>query len=88
MMFTAGSVAAHTPQLIDELQWLGVDSIHVYLHWADVAPDINARHEPDFDANAPGAYPAAGWAPFDQVIRAAAARKDGAMGSAWAAGRV
>jgi hypothetical protein len=76
-MFTAGSVGLYTPPMLDQLRLLGIDSIHVYLHWADIAPDITARAKPRFNANDPAAYPAAGWVPFDQVIRAAAERKIG-----------
>ncbi|MGZ4178831.1 MAG: hypothetical protein ACXVUX_21685, partial [Solirubrobacteraceae bacterium] len=76
-MFTAGSVTLYTPPLLNALQALGVDSIHVYMHWSDIAPDIQATHKPDFDANDPGAYPAVGWAPFDELVRQVAARKMG-----------
>ena len=61
-------------QTLDELKRLGVDRIKVFLHWADVAPDPSSHTRPHFDASSPGAYPAAGWGPFDAVVRAAAAR--------------
>jgi hypothetical protein len=91
-MFTAGSVATYTPQMLDELQALGIDSLHLYMHWNDMAPDPTAKHKPAFDANDPGQYLASGWAPFDQVVRQAAARKMGvdldlvAPPPRWAAG--
>src|SRR6516164_985839 len=59
---------------LDELKRLGVDRVKVYLHWADVAPDWSSHTRPHFDASSPAAYPAAGWAPFDAIVRAAAAR--------------
>jgi len=59
---------------LDELKRLGVDRVKVFLHWADVAPDPSSHTRPHFDASSPAAYPAAGWGPFDAVIRAAAAR--------------
>ena len=59
---------------LDELKRLGVDRVKVYMHWADVAPDRYSHTQPQFDASSPAAYPAAGWAPFDAVIRDAAAR--------------
>ena len=37
-MFTAGSVTIYTPQMLQALHALGVDSIHVYMHWTDMAP--------------------------------------------------
>jgi hypothetical protein len=78
-MFTAGGVSLYTPTLLSSLQALGVDSLHVYMHWADIAPDIHSTHEPDFDANDPGAYPAKGWAPFDALVRQASTRKMGVV---------
>jgi hypothetical protein len=59
---------------LDELKRLGVDRVKVFLHWADVAPDPLSHSQPHFDASSPAAYPAAGWAPFDAAVRAAAAR--------------
>jgi hypothetical protein len=71
---TSSSVAALSPAGLDELKRLGVDRIHIYLHWADIAPDPTSRHRPAFDATDPAAYPAAGWAVFDTIIRDAKAR--------------
>lgn len=92
-MFTsAGNLPDPAPTL-DQLKRLGVDRVHVYLHWADIAPDPTSRHRPHFAAQDPGAYPAAGWAPFDAVIRDAQERGMGIdldlvpPPPAWAAGR-
>ncbi|MGI8714323.1 MAG: hypothetical protein ACR2NR_14335 [Solirubrobacteraceae bacterium] len=76
-MFTAGGVTTYTPANLDLLKRLGVDSLHLYMHWADIAPDPMSMHKPAFDATDPAAYPAAGWAPFDAVLRAAAVRQIG-----------
>ena len=76
-MFTAGNVATDSPAMLDELKGLGVNSVHVYMHWADIAPDPTSRTRPDFDATDPAAYPAAAWAPFDAVVRGLAARHMG-----------
>jgi hypothetical protein len=76
-MFTAGNVATDSPATLDELKGLGVNSVHVYMHWADIAPDPTSRTRPDFDAGDPSAYPASGWAPFDAVVRGLAARHMG-----------
>jgi hypothetical protein len=59
---------------LDELKRLGVDRVKVFMHWADVAPDPSSHTRPHFDDSSPAAYPAAGWRPFDAVVRAAAAR--------------
>ncbi len=76
-MFTAGGVSTYTPANLDLLQRLGVDRLHIYMHWADIAPDPTSTHKPLFDATDPAAYPAAGWAPYDAVLQAAAARRIG-----------
>jgi hypothetical protein len=68
-MFTAGSIATDTPANLQELKALGVDRVHIYMHWADIAPDPTSRTKPSFDASDPSAYPAGGWAPYDAVIR-------------------
>lgn len=73
-IFTAPSAAALSPTSLDELKRLGVDRIHIYLHWIDIAPDPTSRHRPVFDAVDPAAYPAAGWAVYDTIIRDAKAR--------------
>jgi len=76
-MFTAGSVGADTPAALDTLKALGVNRVHVYLHWADIAPDPSSKTKPAFDASNPGAYPAAGWALYDALDRNLAARHMG-----------
>ncbi len=54
---------------LDELKRLGVDTVHIYMHWADIAPDPSSRTKPAFDATDPAAYPATGWAPYDAIVR-------------------
>ncbi len=70
-MFTPGSdiLPPTTAATVAALKGLGVDTVHIYLHWADVAPDPHSRRRPDFDATDPAAYPASGWAPFDVIVR-------------------
>ena len=53
---------------------LGVDRVRVYIAWETVAPDPESRRGPSgFDAANPAAYPAGGWAPYDAIVRVAAA---------------
>ncbi|MGH2877627.1 MAG: hypothetical protein ACRDLV_15350, partial [Solirubrobacteraceae bacterium] len=73
-MFSAGGVSSLTPPTLDLLRSLGVDRIHIYMHWADIAPDPQSHHRPAFDATDPNAYPASGWAQFDDAIRGIVAR--------------
>jgi hypothetical protein len=72
-MFTIGGVEDDTPAVLDQLKALGVDQLHIYMHWADIAPDPTSMTRPDFDASDPAAYPASAWAPYDTVIRGLAA---------------
>ncbi len=69
-MFNPGpSLTTNPVGTLAELKRLGVDRIHVYLHWADIAPDPTSRTKPSFDATDPAAYPASGWALTDKVVR-------------------
>ncbi len=92
-IFTSPSQATLTPAALDELRRLGVDRIHVYLHWADIAPDPTSRRRPAFDGTDPAAYPPANWAVYDTIIRNAQARGLGVdlalipPPPAWAAGK-
>ncbi|MBV9197846.1 MAG: hypothetical protein JO168_27230 [Solirubrobacterales bacterium] len=76
------------------LRRLGVDRVRVFVPWNSLAPQPDSRVRPSgFDAASPAAYPPAGWAAYDAIIRAAAARGVGVIltleGGAplWAAGR-
>ena len=60
---------------LDELKLLGVDDVKIFMPWAGMTPDPLSHTRPaGFDASSPAAYSAALWAPYDAVIRAAAAR--------------
>ena len=66
---------------LDLLRRLGVDRVRVFLPWGvlgarvPIAPDPLAHKPPvGFDATDPADYPAAGWAPYDAIVRDAAAR--------------
>jgi hypothetical protein len=60
---------------LDELQSLGVDTIRVFVPWAQVAPAANSTVRPaGFDGSNPNDYPASAWAPFDGLVRSAAVR--------------
>jgi hypothetical protein len=59
--------------LLDTIRTLGVNYVRVTVSWAGVAPDGAASAPPaGFDASSPAAYP--GWAPYDAIVRDAAAR--------------
>ncbi len=53
---------------------LGVSMVRVIVAWAQIAPDWKARIPPRaFLPADPAAYPEANWAPYDAVVKAAAA---------------
>jgi hypothetical protein len=55
------------------LQSLGVDRLRVTIKWSLIAPAAASRARPaNFDATNPADYPAAGWAPYDRLLRMAA----------------
>ena len=93
-MFTPASEIVTNPTgTLNELRRLGVNTVHLYLHWADVAPDPTSQRRPNFNATDPAAYPAAGWTVFDTIVREVKARGmklDVALvppPPAWASGR-
>jgi hypothetical protein len=53
------------PQVISQLQSLGVKALRVELSWADVAPSANSATKPSFEATNPGLY---AWGEYDAVI--------------------
>lgn len=62
-------------QLLDELQGLGVQALHVLLPWDEFAPRPSGRRKPrGFDSADPAAYPARAWESLDSLVRGAAAR--------------
>ncbi len=50
---------------------LGARVVRMNLTWSSVAPDPRSKKRPSFNATVPGAYPAKGWAPFDNIDIAA-----------------
>jgi hypothetical protein len=71
------------PQLVTDpaatfgrMRALGADRVRMFVHWNSVAPDPSSSSTPSgFDAADPAEYPATAWAPYDAIIRAAAARR-------------
>ena len=52
----------------------GVNMVRVIVVWAQIAPDWDARTPPRaFDASDPQAYPEGNWAPYDAIVKQAAA---------------
>ncbi len=75
LVYGAPDIQAKT---LDRLGALGVDRIRVSVFWRVIAPANESAQRPTgFDATDPGAYPAEHWAPYDRLIRLAAARNIG-----------
>ena len=74
-VFQADSQVVGNPTgTLRTLRDLGVNMVRVNLAWNQIAPAaLSTRHPARFNATDPAAYPAAGWARWDAVVRAAAA---------------
>ena len=63
---------------LDVMRSLGVTRVKIMVPWRLIAPAPESSQPPaDFRATDPAAYPAAGWSPFDAIIRDAQARHIG-----------
>ncbi len=69
-----GGDQAQRDARLDEIKSLGVDIVKVRVDWRSIAPDSTSTTKPNFDAKDPAAYPAGAWAPYDAIVRGAAAR--------------
>ncbi|HEY5431487.1 MAG TPA: hypothetical protein VIK04_20395 [Solirubrobacteraceae bacterium] len=61
----------NAPAAMQQFRQLGASTVRVVVPWQQVAPSANSKKKPRFNATDPNAYPAANWAPFDNVVRAA-----------------
>ncbi len=50
---------------------LGASTVRVIVPWSQIAPGPKSRTKPKFNATDPNAYPAAGWVPYDNIVREA-----------------
>jgi hypothetical protein len=57
---------------LDQMQRLGVTTLHVLVVWRHLAPAAGSRTHPVFDATEPASY--SGWQPFDDLVASAQAR--------------
>ena len=73
------------PQLVTDpaatfgaMRALGADRVRMFVHWNSLAPDPAASRAPSgFDAADPAQYSAKAWAPYDAIVREAAAQRVG-----------
>ncbi|MGI8506749.1 MAG: hypothetical protein ACR2MK_08100 [Solirubrobacteraceae bacterium] len=61
--------------VLGQFRALGANTVRVFVPWSLVAPNRTSTKKPSFDATNPSAYPAANWAPYDNLVRQA--RLDG-----------
>jgi hypothetical protein len=66
------SGAAVRERALDQMQRLGVTTLHSLVVWRKLAPAPSARTRPAFDAADPASY--SGWEPYDQLVQSAQAR--------------
>lgn len=59
---------------LDDVDSLGVDTIHHIIGWRSIAPRPLSRNRPSFDASDPAAYDASEWDHIDDLVRGADAR--------------
>jgi hypothetical protein len=60
---------------LDQLQSLGVDTIHTLVFWDKIAPGSASDTKPSgFNGSDPRAYPAGNWDGYDALVRGARAR--------------
>jgi hypothetical protein len=53
---------------------LGIDRVRVTVNWSTIAPSVTSATIPNhWSATDPAAYPGTNWAPYDAIVRAAAA---------------
>ncbi|MBV9716174.1 MAG: hypothetical protein JOZ64_12440, partial [Solirubrobacterales bacterium] len=65
---------ADPQRTLETLRELGVGVVRVSVRWNMIAPAPRSRRAPaKFNASNPAAYPAAGWAPYDALVRDAQA---------------
>ncbi|HXO07653.1 MAG TPA: hypothetical protein VN880_06450 [Solirubrobacteraceae bacterium] len=65
---------ADPARTLAEFRALGATTVRVIIHWSLIAPKPTSNKMPaGFDATDPNAYPASGWAPYDRIVREAAA---------------
>ena len=69
------SSATIRERTLDDLQTLGVDTVHSVVFWNKVSPSPLSTHRPSgFDGSNPAAYPANLWDRYDGLVRGSQAR--------------
>jgi hypothetical protein len=67
---------ANVPGTLEKFRELGATTVRVVVFWYSVAPHPTASKIPaHFNGSDPNAYPASGWAPYDQIVQDA--KQDG-----------
>jgi hypothetical protein len=79
-IFEDNGLMSNPVAALDQLRRLGVQYVRVLVRWNSIAPSPSSAVAPaHFNASSPASYPAAGWAPYDAIVRDAAARHMGVL---------
>jgi hypothetical protein len=70
-MIQDNSDLVNTASAFAQFRELGANTVRVIIPWSQIAPDSSAKKKPVFNATDPNAYPASGWAPYDNLVRKA-----------------
>jgi hypothetical protein len=73
MFQDGGQLATDPAAALAKFRAMGANSVRVVVFWYEIAPHPEAKKTPKFNATDPNAYPAANWAPWDAIVRDAAA---------------
>ena len=74
MLEADGQLLSNPAPTLLRLRQLGVDDVRFSMHWQAIAPDANSFKAPQgFNPSNPADYSATTWAPYDALIRLAAA---------------
>ena len=61
------------PGVLAQFRQLGANTVRVIVPWAAIAPSGEGKKPKGFNASDPNAYPKSHWAPYDNIVREAAA---------------
>jgi hypothetical protein len=68
-----GQLLSNPSATLAQMRALGARTVRLEVFWNNIAPHPTSARKPKFNAADPNAYRAGGWAPYDAVVRDAAA---------------
>jgi hypothetical protein len=58
----------NAPLAFEQFRELGANTVRIIVPWGLIAPNATKTKKPNFNASNPNAYPAANWAPYDNLV--------------------